>query len=191
MKAWWWCRSSMIAWKSRLINWSIFALLLLNWGTTFQRYSGHYCNKSQSFCEQIFTYDNFFYIQSNNDLTQSIADHQEWLNHLSERVETLHMNTSVFVQVKTTEEILLMCIFITNPLKKNTFTVYSFSAARWIQSLVPGQGNRFPNTATAWVDSTRLMMLSQSLAGLQSAHEGTVTLPLKCPATGDAVDCGH
>lgn len=55
--------------------------------------------------------DIFFYLQSNNDLTQSIADHQEWLNHLSERVETLHMNTSVFVQVKTTEEILLMCIF--------------------------------------------------------------------------------
>ncbi|TNM92367.1 hypothetical protein fugu_019379 [Takifugu bimaculatus] len=37
--------------------------------------------------------------ESNNDLTQSIADHQEWLNHLSERVETLHMNTSVFVQM--------------------------------------------------------------------------------------------
>ncbi|CAG12401.1 unnamed protein product [Tetraodon nigroviridis] len=36
---------------------------------------------------------------SNSDLTKSIADHLEWLNHLSERVETLHMNTSVFVQM--------------------------------------------------------------------------------------------
>lgn len=36
---------------------------------------------------------------SNDDLTQSIGDHLEWLNHLSERVETLHMNTSVFVQM--------------------------------------------------------------------------------------------
>ncbi|KAM3600403.1 uncharacterized protein V6R79_022852 [Siganus canaliculatus] len=37
--------------------------------------------------------------ESNGDLTQSIADHLEWLNHLSERVETLHMNTTVFVQM--------------------------------------------------------------------------------------------
>ncbi|KAF3686085.1 hypothetical protein EXN66_Car022545 [Channa argus] len=36
---------------------------------------------------------------SNSDLSQSIADHLEWLNHLSERVETLHMNTAVFVQM--------------------------------------------------------------------------------------------
>ncbi|TNN83230.1 hypothetical protein EYF80_006563 [Liparis tanakae] len=36
---------------------------------------------------------------SNSDLTKSIADHLEWLNHLSERVETLHMNTAVFVQM--------------------------------------------------------------------------------------------
>lgn len=36
---------------------------------------------------------------SNGDLSKSIADHLEWLNHLSERVETLHMNTSVFVQM--------------------------------------------------------------------------------------------
>lgn len=43
----------------------------------------------------------FLLIQSNGDLTQSIADHLEWLNHLSERVETLHMNTTVFVQVRT------------------------------------------------------------------------------------------
>lgn len=42
--------------------------------------------------------------------------------------------------------------------------------------------------AIAWVDSTRTMTLSQSLAGPQSAHEGTVTLLLKCPATGDVVD---
>ncbi|XP_078144254.1 uncharacterized protein LOC144542303 [Centroberyx gerrardi] len=36
---------------------------------------------------------------SNSDLTQSIADHMDWLNHLSERVETLQMNTTVFVQM--------------------------------------------------------------------------------------------
>lgn len=36
---------------------------------------------------------------SNSDLSQSIADHLEWLNHLSERLETLHMNTAVFVQM--------------------------------------------------------------------------------------------
>ncbi|CAJ1070663.1 unnamed protein product [Xyrichtys novacula] len=36
---------------------------------------------------------------SNSDLSQSITDHLEWLNHLSERVETLHMNTTVFVQM--------------------------------------------------------------------------------------------
>ncbi|KAM9307234.1 uncharacterized protein KZ484_000599 [Pholidichthys leucotaenia] len=37
--------------------------------------------------------------KSNSDLTQSISDHLEWLNHLSERVETLHMKTTVFVQM--------------------------------------------------------------------------------------------
>lgn len=37
------------------------------------------------------------------DLSQSISDHLEWLNHLSERVESLHMNTAVFVQVKSME----------------------------------------------------------------------------------------
>lgn len=42
----------------------------------------------------------FFVLQSNSDLTQSIADHLEWLNHLSGRVEALHMNTAVFVQVR-------------------------------------------------------------------------------------------
>uniref|UniRef100_A0A087XX90 Uncharacterized protein n=1 Tax=Poecilia formosa TaxID=48698 RepID=A0A087XX90_POEFO len=36
---------------------------------------------------------------SNSDLNQSISDHLEWLNHLSDRVETLHMNTAVFVQM--------------------------------------------------------------------------------------------
>ncbi|KAM9840993.1 uncharacterized protein ACBR49_014516 [Aulostomus maculatus] len=36
---------------------------------------------------------------SNNDLSQSISEHLEWLNHLSERVETLNMNTAVFVQM--------------------------------------------------------------------------------------------
>ncbi|MEQ2215375.1 hypothetical protein XENOCAPTIV_000259 [Xenoophorus captivus] len=37
--------------------------------------------------------------KSNGDLSQSISDHLEWLNHLSDRVETLHMNTAVFVQM--------------------------------------------------------------------------------------------
>ncbi|KAM6902868.1 uncharacterized protein FYW49_016398 [Xenentodon cancila] len=36
---------------------------------------------------------------SSSDLTQSINDHLEWLSHLSERVESLHMNTTVFVQM--------------------------------------------------------------------------------------------
>ncbi|XP_077944277.1 uncharacterized protein LOC144388230 [Gasterosteus aculeatus] len=36
---------------------------------------------------------------SNSDLTQSIADHLEWLDHLSQRVETLHMKTTAFVQM--------------------------------------------------------------------------------------------
>ncbi|CAM9139840.1 unnamed protein product [Lampetra planeri] len=35
----------------------------------------------------------------NSDLTQSVSDHLEWLNHLSERVESLHVNTTVFVQM--------------------------------------------------------------------------------------------
>lgn len=55
--------------------------------------------------EQICIRNQFLCIQSNTDLPQSIADHQEWLDHLSERVDTLHMNTSVFVQVKTTAEL--------------------------------------------------------------------------------------
>ncbi|CAB1426456.1 unnamed protein product [Pleuronectes platessa] len=37
--------------------------------------------------------------ESHRDLSQSVAEHLEWLNHLSERVETLHMNTAVFVQM--------------------------------------------------------------------------------------------
>ncbi|KAM6900897.1 uncharacterized protein PEZ65_019104 isoform 1-T3 [Lycodopsis pacificus] len=43
--------------------------------------------------------DNLCGSTSTADLTQSIADHLEWLNHLSERVETLHMNTAVFIQM--------------------------------------------------------------------------------------------
>lgn len=43
-----------------------------------------------------------FQSQSNGDLSQSIADHLDWLNHLSERVESVHMNTAVFVQVINT-----------------------------------------------------------------------------------------
>ncbi|XP_029371411.1 endothelial differentiation-related factor 1 homolog isoform X1 [Echeneis naucrates] len=37
--------------------------------------------------------------ECDGDLSQAIADHLDWLNHLSERVETLHMNTTVFVQM--------------------------------------------------------------------------------------------
>ncbi|KAK5878866.1 hypothetical protein CesoFtcFv8_024237 [Champsocephalus esox] len=37
----------------------------------------------------------------NSDLTESIADHLERLNHLSERVETLHLHTTVFIQMNT------------------------------------------------------------------------------------------
>ncbi|XP_077353956.1 uncharacterized protein LOC144002525 [Festucalex cinctus] len=33
------------------------------------------------------------------DLSQSLSDHVDWLNHLSARVESLHMNMSVFVQM--------------------------------------------------------------------------------------------
>ncbi|CAL8327051.1 unnamed protein product [Boreogadus saida] len=36
---------------------------------------------------------------SNGDLSQSITDHLDWLNHLSERVETLQMNTTIFAQM--------------------------------------------------------------------------------------------
>lgn len=35
------------------------------------------------------------------DLKQSIAEHMDWLSHLTERVETLQMNTTVFVQMNT------------------------------------------------------------------------------------------
>ncbi|CAL8279221.1 unnamed protein product [Merluccius merluccius] len=35
---------------------------------------------------------------SNGDLSQSIADHLDWLNHLSERVDALQMNTAIFAQ---------------------------------------------------------------------------------------------
>ncbi|XP_053533105.1 uncharacterized protein LOC128629356 [Ictalurus punctatus] len=35
------------------------------------------------------------------DLRQSIAEHVDWLNQLTERVETLQMNTSVFVQTNS------------------------------------------------------------------------------------------
>lgn len=50
--------------------------------------------------------DFFFLIQTTSDLTQSISDHLEWLNHLSERVETLHVNTSVFIQVGNAKKLL-------------------------------------------------------------------------------------
>ncbi|KAI1905072.1 hypothetical protein AGOR_G00012170 [Albula goreensis] len=36
---------------------------------------------------------------NNADLKQSISDHLDWLNRLTERVETLQMNTAVFVQM--------------------------------------------------------------------------------------------
>ncbi|KPP73574.1 hypothetical protein Z043_107326 [Scleropages formosus] len=35
------------------------------------------------------------------DLKQSISDHLDWLSQLGERVETLQMNTAVFVQMNT------------------------------------------------------------------------------------------
>ncbi|KAF5909535.1 endothelial differentiation-related factor 1 isoform X2, partial [Clarias magur] len=35
---------------------------------------------------------------NSGDLRQSIAEHGDWLNQLTERVETLQMNTTVFVQ---------------------------------------------------------------------------------------------
>ncbi|XP_076139599.1 uncharacterized protein LOC143122691 isoform X2 [Alosa pseudoharengus] len=38
---------------------------------------------------------------SAKDLKQSIGDHMDWLSHLTERVETLQMNTTVFVQMNT------------------------------------------------------------------------------------------
>ncbi|XP_011479894.1 uncharacterized protein LOC105355212 [Oryzias latipes] len=34
-----------------------------------------------------------------SDLSQAVSDHLDWLNHLSERAETLHVNTTVFVQM--------------------------------------------------------------------------------------------
>ncbi|KAJ8408701.1 hypothetical protein AAFF_G00253360 [Aldrovandia affinis] len=37
--------------------------------------------------------------QSNADLKQSISDHMDWLSRLTERVESLQMNTAVFVQM--------------------------------------------------------------------------------------------
>nr|XP_015798311.2 uncharacterized protein LOC107374671 [Nothobranchius furzeri]XP_054600386.1 uncharacterized protein LOC107374671 [Nothobranchius furzeri] len=36
---------------------------------------------------------------TNNDLSQCITDHLDWLKHLSERVETLHVNTTIFLQM--------------------------------------------------------------------------------------------
>lgn len=36
---------------------------------------------------------------NNSDLSQSISDHVDWLKYLTERVETLHMKTNVFVQM--------------------------------------------------------------------------------------------
>lgn len=65
------------------------------------------------------------------------------------------------------------------------------SVSRWIPSLAHGQGNRCPNTATAWHVATRLMTPSQSLAGPQSVHDETAMLLLKCPVTGDLAECGQ
>ncbi|KAF6729148.1 hypothetical protein FQA47_018411 [Oryzias melastigma] len=36
---------------------------------------------------------------STSDLSQAVSDHLDWLNHLSERAETLHVNTTVFIQM--------------------------------------------------------------------------------------------
>lgn len=37
--------------------------------------------------------------ETNDNLSQSIAEHLEWLNHLSERAETLQVNTTIFAQM--------------------------------------------------------------------------------------------
>ncbi|XP_014341662.1 uncharacterized protein LOC106702816 isoform X1 [Latimeria chalumnae] len=39
--------------------------------------------------------------QSNGDLKLSITDHMDWLSRLNERMETLQMNTTVFLQMNT------------------------------------------------------------------------------------------
>ncbi|XP_077478570.1 uncharacterized protein LOC144090712 [Stigmatopora argus] len=36
------------------------------------------------------------------DLSRSLGDHVQWLNHLSERVENLQLNTRIFVQMNPT-----------------------------------------------------------------------------------------
>ncbi|KAJ3605473.1 hypothetical protein NHX12_027519 [Muraenolepis orangiensis] len=37
--------------------------------------------------------------ESNGDLSQAITDHLDWLNHLSERMDNLQMNTTIFAQM--------------------------------------------------------------------------------------------
>ncbi len=37
--------------------------------------------------------------QNNDDMQQCISEHMEWLAQMTDRVETLQMNTTVFVQV--------------------------------------------------------------------------------------------
>lgn len=38
---------------------------------------------------------------TNSDLSHAVSDHLEWLNHLSDRVDTLHLNATVFVQMNS------------------------------------------------------------------------------------------
>ncbi len=37
--------------------------------------------------------------QNNDDMQQCVSEHMEWLAQMTDRVETLQMNTTVFVQV--------------------------------------------------------------------------------------------
>lgn len=141
--------------------------------------------------------------QSNGDLNQAITDHLEWLTHLSERVETLHMNTTVFVQVRNRQSLYFFCTcFFYNltsypkltykkielTIFKKRYDIWDLHFPRWTPSLVHGQENRAPNTSTAGDGLPRMRTLSQSMDGLQFAHGEIVMLLLKCPVTGDLVD---
>lgn len=102
MKAWWWCRSLMTDWRSRSTNWSTFVSLPLNWRTTCQGYfSKNSCAGKHILSEPYSLFLRLYLLlQTTSDLSQAVSDHLDWLNHLSERAETLHVNTTVFVQVR-------------------------------------------------------------------------------------------
>ncbi|KAK7896565.1 hypothetical protein WMY93_021890 [Mugilogobius chulae] len=42
--------------------------------------------------------ENLSAVVSGSDLKEAVSDHLSWLSDLSERLDTLHMNTAVFVQ---------------------------------------------------------------------------------------------